>query len=663
MSGAGNDRLTSLLPSNIKGGLLINPKSNDDNVMPPPPPRRQSDNDDSGTGGRAVSGGRNYRKRRMEDETPSHIGINRQVERKVRDREGRVRRRDRTGDSSTRRRRSRSDYSDSDDDSRGDGGGRKGRSRSRSRRSKRHGSSSGRKRKSSKRRSSRSSSSSSSDRTTSSSSRSRSRERDRKYERHSNRRKDDRDYERERSHSNRRHGGSSNRYPSSRKHNDDEKGRDAKNREDVIYASTPLIHKNNNNSQRVQQQRSNHHQTSNYKNSNRSSWENETPMHSTNRSKDATEDIIKRSTMSYSSAAVVSRGSRSRSRNHINTNSSSVRHYPGHGGETPMISSSKINDQSAATDNDSNNDNITTNQDELDDEFDRQFYLADDEDYNIQENNNGGDGNNQMGRFLYESKKTKAREEEMERKKQTHGNAGSMTTMRDARRNALRDDQEAWEENRLLSSGAAVRGDVDLDTLMKSNEDDSRVTLLVHQVKPPFLKDGASAFSKVRTAVPTVKDNTSDFAKMAREGSVTLKTIRENRDKNAMRQKFWELGGTRMGNVVGVNEKKKEDDDSPSDPTAVEPTKDEGDTNAEENRANESVQENVQGEVDYKKSSGFAAHVTTKKDSDGPVSDFARKKSIREQREYLPAFTIRDELLNVIRENNIVIVVGETGSG
>ena len=70
--------------------------------------------------------------------------------------------------------------------------------------------------------------------------------------------------------------------------------------------------------------------------------------------------------------------------------------------------------------------------------------------------------------------------------------------------------------------------------------------------------------------------------------------------------------------------------------------------------------ETQSGDVDYKKSMGFAFHVT-KKENDGPVSDFARTKSIREQREYLPVFTVRDELLNVIRESNVVIVVGETG--
>lgn len=44
-------------------------------------------------------------------------------------------------------------------------------------------------------------------------------------------------------------------------------------------------------------------------------------------------------------------------------------------------------------------------------------------------------------------------------------------------------------------------------------------------------------------------------------------------------------------------------------------------------------------------------------------SDFARKKTFLEQRRYLPAFAVRQELLNIIRENSVVIIVGETGSG
>ncbi|GBP35317.1 Pre-mRNA-splicing factor ATP-dependent RNA helicase PRP16 [Eumeta japonica] len=44
-------------------------------------------------------------------------------------------------------------------------------------------------------------------------------------------------------------------------------------------------------------------------------------------------------------------------------------------------------------------------------------------------------------------------------------------------------------------------------------------------------------------------------------------------------------------------------------------------------------------------------------------SDFVKKKSITEQRRYLPVFAVREELLQVIRENSVVIIVGETGSG
>jgi len=254
-----------------------------------------------------------------------------------------------------------------------------------------------------------------------------------------------------------------------------------------------------------------------------------------------------------------------------------------------------------------------------DDDFDRNFYLDQEEGGYVLDNADQGD----MGRFLFENAKTKAREQEMEQKRQNRYNP---------RKSALQDDQDAWEENRLLSSGAAVRSSVDLDM---TTEQDTRVTLLVHQVKPPFL-DGRVSFSTIREAVPTVKDASSDFAKMSREGSATLRHLRANKDKHAMRQKFWELGGTRMGDAVGVKNESEG-----------------GKGNGEATTAG--------GEIDYKKSSGFAQHV--KKGKSGPVSAFAKTKSIRQQREYLPVFTVKDELLNVIRENTCVVIVGATGSG
>jgi len=258
------------------------------------------------------------------------------------------------------------------------------------------------------------------------------------------------------------------------------------------------------------------------------------------------------------------------------------------------------------------------------DDFDRQFYLDQEEGGYVLDNSNNDDGQADMGRFLFENAKTKAREQEMEQKRQNRFNP---------RKSAQDAAQEAWEENRLLSSGAAVRSHVDLEM---TTEQDTNVTLLVHQVKPPFL-DGRVSFSTIREAVPTVRDASSDFAKMAREGSAVLRHLRVNKDKNTMRQKFWELGGTRMGDAVGVQ--KEEDEEAKKDQPAVTDS----------------------GEVDYKKSSGFAEHM--KKQKNGPASAFAKNKTIRQQREYLPVYSVREELMNVLRENTCVVIVGETGSG
>lgn len=370
---------------------------------------------------------------------------------------------------------------------------------------------------------------------------------------------------------------------------------DQRRPEDSSFADTPLIHK----TQNIGQRRNDSYKADRL---NPSSWENETPL--SMRGSDYTEELAKRSSLT------------------------SVKIFPGRGEAeaTPIIKEAKY-------------DIIPDDEDE----FDRDFYLADDEEF-VQ------DGN--MGRFLYESSKTKQREIDMERQR----NQSTRSTLRDARRNALQDDQDAWEQSRLLSSGAGIRGDVDLEF---QSEEDTRVTLLVHQVKPPFLGKGASAFSRVKHAVPTVKDNTSDFAKMARAGSETLRLLREKKEKNTMRQKFWELGGTRMGQAVGVldNTASVQDETAlaTSGRASIAPSKDQV--------QDDEIIENPQGEVDYKKSAGFASHVKNEGGKKIAVSEFAKSKSIREQREFLPAFSVRDELMNIVRENNVIVVVGETGSG
>jgi pre-mRNA-splicing factor ATP-dependent RNA helicase DHX38/PRP16 len=170
------------------------------------------------------------------------------------------------------------------------------------------------------------------------------------------------------------------------------------------------------------------------------------------------------------------------------------------------------------------------------------------------------------------------------------------------------------------------------------DEEEARITLLVHDARPPFL-DGRTVFTKQSEPVMPVKDPTSDMAVVARKGSNLVRQIRLKRDESKSRDRFWELGGSHMGNVLGM--KKEEQAGDGDDATAAGEVGDDG-------------------EVDFKEGAKFAKHMAG---ASAAVSNFAKTKTITQQREFLPVFSVRDDLMHIIRENNVVVVVGETGSG
>ena len=65
-------------------------------------------------------------------------------------------------------------------------------------------------------------------------------------------------------------------------------------------------------------------------------------------------------------------------------------------------------------------------------------------------------------------------------------------------------DNEKWEENRLLTSGVVRKANVDEDF---EEEQADKVHLLVHNIVPPFL-DGRIVFTKQPEPVVPVKVNT-----------------------------------------------------------------------------------------------------------------------------------------------------------
>lgn len=76
-------------------------------------------------------------------------------------------------------------------------------------------------------------------------------------------------------------------------------------------------------------------------------------------------------------------------------------------------------------------------------------------------------------------------------------------------------------------------------------------SLVFVDTKPPFL-DGRVVFTKQAEPVMPVKDPTSDMAIISRKGSGLVREIREKQSMHKSRQRFWELAGSNLGNILGV---------------------------------------------------------------------------------------------------------------
>ncbi|XP_026377981.1 pre-mRNA-splicing factor ATP-dependent RNA helicase DEAH7-like [Papaver somniferum] len=211
---------------------------------------------------------------------------------------------------------------------------------------------------------------------------------------------------------------------------------------------------------------------------------------------------------------------------------------------------------------------------------------------------------------------------------------GSLMTLAQTKKlSQMTTDYSQWEDRQLMRSGAVRGTKVQTETEIE-DEDECRVNLLIHDIKPLFL-DGRVVFTKQADPVVPLKDPTLDMAIISRKGSALVREIHEKQSQNKSRQRFWELAGSNLGDILGI-EKTTEQIDA--------------DTNAVGDK----------GEIDFKKDAKFSQHMQVKGEA---VSEFGKSKTLLEQRQYLPIYSRRDELMQVIRENQVIIIVGETGSG
>ena len=68
----------------------------------------------------------------------------------------------------------------------------------------------------------------------------------------------------------------------------------------------------------------------------------------------------------------------------------------------------------------------------------------------------------------------------------------------------------------------------------------------------PCVNIGSSAKTASRTPLLA-----PDLAVIARKGSQVVHSYREKREANKGRDRFWELSGSKIGNLTGVTEKEK----------------------------------------------------------------------------------------------------------
>lgn len=212
---------------------------------------------------------------------------------------------------------------------------------------------------------------------------------------------------------------------------------------------------------------------------------------------------------------------------------------------------------------------------------------------------------------------TKQKEEQLKKSKQVQKVS--------AQQRQINRDNERWETNRMLLSGVVSRISDDLDESDEIVE--GRVHLMVTNVVPEFLS-GKVVLTKQQEPIIPIKDPTSDMAIVSKKGSALVRYHREMKERKRAQKKEWELAGTNLGDIMKIEKK---------------------------------PDEHFNEDADFKQEHQFKNHLDRNRtDANGKE---AMREKIRKQREYLPVYAVRSELLNIIRDNSIVVVVGETGSG
>lgn len=242
---------------------------------------------------------------------------------------------------------------------------------------------------------------------------------------------------------------------------------------------------------------------------------------------------------------------------------------------------------------------------------------------------------------------------EVAQQRLTRRDGSVMTLAQSKRASELQRDMNAWEENRLLQSGVVRAREVDPGA---DADNDARAVLLVHDTRPPFL-DGRFIFTRQKGPVLPLRDPTSDMAVIARSGSRLVKEVREKKESGKSRARFWEVAGSKMASVTGMTGQEQEEAAAQAERLRAEQGSDDDDQDSDNS---DGSGKKTSHRRSHRNKAQFRTHVDKKTEA---VSEFAKSKTIAQQRKFLPVYSVREDMLQVIRENQVVVVVGETGSG
>lgn len=164
-----------------------------------------------------------------------------------------------------------------------------------------------------------------------------------------------------------------------------------------------------------------------------------------------------------------------------------------------------------------------------------------------------------------------------------------------------------------------VRDGVQVDLGEDDDDDDEeRIHVVVRDFKPHFLRGEQISGESLKVVYP-VKDPTSDMAKLASKGSPTVRHLREQKER-VQSVSHLRVAGSNLGNIMGLQ---RDDGDDP------------------DNFENEMMT--------------LSEDVKEHKPEDVEEEELKIKP--------LPIHAVKLELMQLVRENQVVVIVGETGSG